>query len=1526
MNWRLKLLLVLVSLFLGNSLFAARLTFPNYGFFVDADGVPLDGDYAVTFSLYTAATDGTALWTETQTVAFDNGLYNTTLGASDSNLLPDDLADNTALYLGIKIADDAEATPRVAYSSTPWAKLAEVADRATLADVATVAQSLNSSGATSLAGNGLRVSGSTIGLDTSSIQTWTGLQTYSSQLVSSKDPADTTSANASVLINPTTASANEKLFAAQDNGTDRFTIDKEGDVTIGGTLTVTGGIASLTGVGDVTSVTASTGLTGGGASGDLTLALDQSINASWTGIHLFQTDVNFQFSGSENLAVTSDLAGSVDMLSMVATPSATAGTTRGIVIQQADSANTNGLDVGLVIDNADADLALPKGIQIKGSSLGAVTTAIDASDAEIGTALDVGGNTISFSETDGGGDAITLQPPTTLSGNITLTLPTATGTLALTTSSITGTAAMATALAANGTNCSAGSYALGVDASGNAEGCTVATTGSVTSVAPGTGLTGGTITSTGTLSLNYSDTLASNSLATKQTEFSGDAQGAVLFEGSTADTFEGLLTLTEPTADRTWTLPDASGTVALTSSSITGNAATATALAANGSNCSAGSYALGVDASGNAEGCTVETTGTVTSVATGTGLTGGTITSTGTVSMSYSATLAGDPALTAGQSVFDSGDSQGGLLFEGATANGFEGLLTVTEPTADRTWTLPDTTGTVALTTSNVSTATALAANGSNCSAGSYALGVDASGVSEGCTADDDTADTDAKVANDITIASTSQSQTFTLGASNLFLIDASTTANTGTSGVIDLNVGAGNAAVEGIDIGLTQNNGATTGVDAVAQNILLTGNDGDGDMFGIKITGAATTNALAGTYEAGITIDDAEDTAGSMPDAILITSSGINTGVTNAINASAANITNALNAGVNNILFAETDLGGDAITLSPPATVAGGIALTLPASAGTIALTTSNVSTATALAADPANCGAGQWAGGVTAAGVAEGCTADDDTPDDDTEVPDNITIGSSAKNQSFTFGAANLFTIDATTTANTGTTGVIDLNVGAGNAAVEGIDIGLTQNDGATAGVDAIAQNIVLTANDADGDMFGIKITGAATANAAAGTYEAGIVIDNAENTSGSMPDAILITSSGAAGGVTDAIDASASNITNALNAGVNNILFAETDGNGDTITLSPPATVSGNIALTLPASAGTVALTTSNVSTATALAADPANCAAGQWAAGVTAAGVAEGCTADDDTPDSDSEVPNDITIASTVTNALGGSANPIDVTSTLLAFDNSDDYTAVDINLVNADHGGASNTVQGVNISGIVGDAQATETAIKVGSGWDYALDVNGSIRVRADARTIADSGDGSAATLTLAPTTSHVEITCNDTDGCNITMSETGINQGQEVAIINVSSNIVRFTETSGVSEIPGNFNARQYDVISMRYISDRWVEVGSIRTRVDARTIADNGGGTAAALTLAPTTTSVEITCSDADGCNITMSETGISQGQEVTIINVSSNTVNFADTSGVSEIAAAFAAGQYDVITMRYISDRWVEVSRSNN
>ena len=57
-----------------------------------------------------------------------------------------------------------------------------------------------------------------------------------------------------------------------------------------------------------------------------------------------------------------------------------------------------------------------------------------------------------------------------------------------------------------------------------------------------------------------------------------EASNAVIFEGATADDHETTLTIIDPTADRTISLPNATGTLALTSGDITGNAATATIL------------------------------------------------------------------------------------------------------------------------------------------------------------------------------------------------------------------------------------------------------------------------------------------------------------------------------------------------------------------------------------------------------------------------------------------------------------------------------------------------------------------------------------------------------------------------------------------------------------------------------------------------------------------------------------------------------------------------------------------------------------------------------------------------------------------------------------------------------------------------------------------------------------------------------------------------------------------------------------
>lgn len=76
----------------------------------------------------------------------------------------------------------------------------------------------------------------------------------------------------------------------------------------------------------------------------------------------------------------------------------------------------------------------------------------------------------------------------------------------------------------------------------------------------------------------------------------------------------------------------------------------------------------------------------------------------------------------------------------------------------------------------------------------------------------------------------------------------------------------------------------------------------------------------------------------------------------------------------------------------------------------------------------------------------------------------------------------------------------------------------------------------------------------------------------------------------------------------------------------------------------------------------------------------------------------------------------------------------------------------------------------------------------------------------------------------------------------------------------------------------------------------------------------------------VELTCSNGGGCAVAVSETGAREGETLWIVNVSANTVTFADSAGVLEMSGgtSFAAGQYQALLLQYIGDRWVEVARS--
>ena len=124
----------------------------------------------------------------------------------------------------------------------------------------------------------------------------------------------------------------------------------------------------------------------------------------------------------------------------------------------------------------------------------------------------------------------------------------------------------------------------------------------------------------------------------------------IVFEGATDDAHETTLQVTDPTADRTITLPNLTGTVSLITATETLTNKTLTSPTINTPTIATPSVSAP----------------TITGVVTATG------------------------AVFAGASP---------LVFEGATANAFETTFAITDPTADRTVTIQDASGTVAYLT-----------------------------------------------------------------------------------------------------------------------------------------------------------------------------------------------------------------------------------------------------------------------------------------------------------------------------------------------------------------------------------------------------------------------------------------------------------------------------------------------------------------------------------------------------------------------------------------------------------------------------------------------------------------------------------------------------------------------------------------------------------------------------------------------------------------------------------------------------------
>jgi hypothetical protein len=94
------------------------------GYLTDSGGVPHNGTISMTFRIYSVSSGGAALWTETQDVTVNQGVYSVNLG----EVAPLSLAFDVPYYLGITVGADGEMTPRQALTSVGYAYRAQSAD------------------------------------------------------------------------------------------------------------------------------------------------------------------------------------------------------------------------------------------------------------------------------------------------------------------------------------------------------------------------------------------------------------------------------------------------------------------------------------------------------------------------------------------------------------------------------------------------------------------------------------------------------------------------------------------------------------------------------------------------------------------------------------------------------------------------------------------------------------------------------------------------------------------------------------------------------------------------------------------------------------------------------------------------------------------------------------------------------------------------------------------------------------------------------------------------------------------------------------------------------------------------------------------------------------------------------------------------------------------------------------------------------------------------------------------------------
>lgn len=265
---------------------------------------------------------------------------------------------------------------------------------------------------------------------------------------------------------------------------------------------------TATGVADITKVTAGSGFSGGGSSGDVTVSVDTSVVVTKTGDHTMSGALTATNLSAGTVSATGMVTGTLTAtgaLSAASLAATTTTTTAGVVM------TPTGTGAGNTAELQFRELAA------NGSDYVGFKAPDSSASNKIWTLPSFDGDSGQILTTDGAG-TVAWEDDANSGGDIT---------------SVTG---------------------------GN--GMTGAGTLGLATINVGTGT--GIYNDTDSVRFKYTDTLAGNAiLASGQALFdSTDGAGGIIFEGDTVDTVEGALVAADPTgSDKTWTLPNLSGTV-----------------------------------------------------------------------------------------------------------------------------------------------------------------------------------------------------------------------------------------------------------------------------------------------------------------------------------------------------------------------------------------------------------------------------------------------------------------------------------------------------------------------------------------------------------------------------------------------------------------------------------------------------------------------------------------------------------------------------------------------------------------------------------------------------------------------------------------------------------------------------------------------------------------------------------------------------------------------------------------------------